>query len=61
MTDRTGFHRALGARLIAAFAFQKTKTAIPGARLIEFPDAGHAPQISDPQRFNAPLIDALAR
>ena len=47
--------------LIAAFAFEKTKAAIPGARLFEFPDAGHAPQISDPQRFNAALIDALAR
>jgi len=38
---------------------QATKAAIPGARLIEFPDAGHAPQIQDPQRFNAALIDAL--
>lgn len=40
---------------------QKTKAAIPGAQLIEFPDAGHAPQIQDPQRFNAALIEALAR
>jgi pimeloyl-ACP methyl ester carboxylesterase len=40
---------------------QKTKAAIPGAELIEFPDAGHAPQIQDPQRFNAALIEALAR
>ena len=37
------------------------KAAIPGARLIEFPDAGHAPQIQDPHRFNAALIDALSR
>ncbi len=40
---------------------QKTKAAIPGAELIEFPDAGHAPQIQDPQRFNAALIEALGR
>ncbi len=40
---------------------QKAKAAIPGAELIEFPDAGHAPQIQDAQRFNAALIDALAR
>ncbi|RBP02102.1 pimeloyl-ACP methyl ester carboxylesterase [Roseiarcus fermentans] len=40
---------------------QTTKAAIPGAQLIEFPDAGHAPQIQDPARFNAALIDALAR
>jgi pimeloyl-ACP methyl ester carboxylesterase len=38
---------------------QKTKAAIPGARLIEFPDAGHAPQIQDPDRFNKALIGAL--
>ncbi len=40
---------------------QKTTAAILGSQLIEFPDAGHAPQIQDPQRFNAALIDALAR
>ncbi len=40
---------------------QTTKAAIPGAQLIEFPDAGHAPQIQDPQRFNAALIEALRR
>jgi len=38
---------------------QKTKAAIPGSRLIEFPDAGHAPQIQEPERFNAALIAAL--
>lgn len=32
---------------------------IPHARLIEFPDFGHAPQIEDPQRFNDALLDAL--
>ena len=39
---------------------RKTKAAIPGAVLIEFPDAGHAPQISEPERFNRALIDGLA-
>ncbi len=39
---------------------RKTKAAIPGAVLIEFPDAGHAPQISEPERFNKALIDGLA-
>ncbi|HZZ62971.1 MAG TPA: alpha/beta hydrolase [Roseiarcus sp.] len=40
---------------------QKTKAAIPGARLIEFPEAGHAPQLQEPERFNAALIGALGR
>jgi pimeloyl-ACP methyl ester carboxylesterase len=40
---------------------QKTKAAIPGAELIEFPDAGHAPQVQEPDRFNAALIDGLQR
>lgn len=38
---------------------QKTKAAIPGARLVEFPDAGHAPQIQDPAGFNKILLDQL--
>ncbi len=38
---------------------EKTKAAIPGAELIEFPDAGHAPQIQEPERFNAALLGAL--
>ncbi len=33
--------------------------AIPGAKLIEFPDAGHAPQMSEPDHFNAVLLDNL--
>jgi pimeloyl-ACP methyl ester carboxylesterase len=40
---------------------QKTKAAIPGSTLIEFPDDGHAPQIQEPQRFNAALLDAIGR
>src|SRR3954453_22329133 len=31
----------------------RTKAAIPGATLVEFPDAGHAPQIQEPEKFNA--------
>jgi pimeloyl-ACP methyl ester carboxylesterase len=38
----------------------RTKAAIPGARLIAFPEAGHAPQIQSPEAFNAALIEGLA-
>lgn len=38
---------------------QKAREAIPGAKLVEFPDAGHAPQIQDPDVFNNALIDKL--
>ena len=40
---------------------QKTKAAIPGSALIEFADAGHAPQIQEPDRFNEKLISALGQ
>jgi pimeloyl-ACP methyl ester carboxylesterase len=33
---------------------------IPGARLIEFPDLGHAPQIQDPAAFHRALLEGLA-
>jgi pimeloyl-ACP methyl ester carboxylesterase len=33
---------------------------IPGAKLIEFPTLGHAPQIQDPAAFHKALLDALA-
>lgn len=33
--------------------------AIPDARLIEFPDLGHAPQMEAPQRFHAALLPVL--
>jgi pimeloyl-ACP methyl ester carboxylesterase len=39
---------------------QTTKAAIHGSRLIEFPDAGHAPQIQEPDKFNRALIEGLA-
>lgn len=34
---------------------------IPGARLIEFPGKGHAPQMEDPAGFNKILVEALSR
>ena len=40
---------------------QKTKAAIRGSTLIEFPEAGHAPQIQEPEKFNAALIGALEK
>jgi pimeloyl-ACP methyl ester carboxylesterase len=38
---------------------QTTHAAIRGSTLIEFPDAGHAPQIQEPGQFNEALIRAL--
>lgn len=32
---------------------------IPGARLVEFPDLGHAPQIQNPAAFHAALLKGL--
>ncbi|WP_369980184.1 alpha/beta fold hydrolase [Xanthomonas bundabergensis] len=46
-----GDYPALGKRAAAA---------IPGAKLVEFADLGHAPQVEAPQRFNAALLQALA-
>jgi pimeloyl-ACP methyl ester carboxylesterase len=34
--------------------------AIPGAKLIEFADLGHAPQMSDPEGFDKALIAGIA-
>ncbi|MGA7816469.1 alpha/beta fold hydrolase, partial [Caballeronia sp.] len=34
--------------------------AIPGAKLVEFPDSGHAPQMQEPQAFHRALLDGLA-
>lgn len=33
---------------------------IPGARLVEFPDLGHAPMIQDPAAFHQALLDGLS-
>jgi pimeloyl-ACP methyl ester carboxylesterase len=38
---------------------QVVKT-IPHGRLIEFPGLGHAPQIQEPGRFNASLVEAMS-
>jgi pimeloyl-ACP methyl ester carboxylesterase len=37
----------------------KTQAAISGAKLVTFPDAGHAPQIQEPDKFDAALIEGL--
>jgi pimeloyl-ACP methyl ester carboxylesterase len=34
---------------------------IEGARVVTFPDLGHAPQIQDPVQFNGALIEALGK
>jgi pimeloyl-ACP methyl ester carboxylesterase len=34
---------------------------IPGAKLIEFPTLGHAPQIQDPEAFHKALLDTLPK
>jgi pimeloyl-ACP methyl ester carboxylesterase len=39
----------------------RTKAAIPGSTLVEFPDAGHAPQIQEPDMFDAALVAGLAK
>lgn len=38
---------------------RKTLAAIPGARLVLFPELGHAPQIQDPVRLHRALLDGL--
>jgi pimeloyl-ACP methyl ester carboxylesterase len=48
---RLGHYPSLGRR-----AAQR----IPGARLVEFPELGHAPQIQDPEAFHAALLKGLA-
>ena len=40
---------------------QRTKAAIPGSTLMEFSDAGHAPQIQEPEKFDAALVEGLGR
>jgi pimeloyl-ACP methyl ester carboxylesterase len=39
---------------------EKARAAIPGAKLVAFPDAGHAPQIQEPDAFDPALIEGLA-
>jgi pimeloyl-ACP methyl ester carboxylesterase len=33
---------------------------MPNAKLVEFPDLGHSPQIQAPELFNKALLDGLA-
>ncbi len=40
---------------------KETAARIPGARLVELPGYGHAPQIEDPERFHRELLQGLAR
>lgn len=40
---------------------RRAAAAIPGARLVEFAELGHSPQVQDPARFNAALLKALDR
>ena len=35
--------------------------AIPGAKLIEFPEFGHAPQMTDPEGFDKALIAGISK
>jgi len=39
---------------------KRAAAAIPGAKLVEFADLGHSPQVQDPARFNKALLKALA-
>lgn len=50
VAQRIGDYPTLGKRAAAA---------IPGATLVEFAELGHSPQVEDPARFNAALLDAL--
>jgi len=38
---------------------RRTAAAIPGAKLVLFPELGHAPQMQDPERFHAELLRGL--
>ncbi|MEY4965218.1 MAG: hypothetical protein RL274_801 [Pseudomonadota bacterium] len=39
---------------------EAAKARIPTAKLVRFADMGHSPQIQDPARFHAALLDGLA-
>ncbi|WP_296187068.1 alpha/beta fold hydrolase [Pseudomonas sp. UBA1879] len=49
---RIGHYNVLG---------KEAAKAIPGARLVEFPGKGHAPQMEDPAQFNKALVSELDR
>jgi pimeloyl-ACP methyl ester carboxylesterase len=50
IAQRLGDYPVLGRRAAAS---------IPGAKLVEFPDLGHSPQVEAPDRFHDALLDAL--
>jgi pimeloyl-ACP methyl ester carboxylesterase len=64
--DRTAPGKNLAPAAIAAqlgnfpLLARRAARRIPNAKLIEFRDLGHAPQVEAPQRFNQALLDALA-
>ena len=39
---------------------KRAAALIPEAKLIEFPDLGHAPQLQDPAAFHQALMQALS-
>ncbi len=49
---RLGDYPALGRR---------AAQAIPGAKLVAFPNLGHAPQIQDPEAFHKALLEGLGK
>jgi pimeloyl-ACP methyl ester carboxylesterase len=50
IAQRLGDYPVLGRRAAAA---------IPGAKLVEFPDLGHSPQVEAPDRFHDALLEIL--
>lgn len=64
--DRTAINRDLAADALKARLGlypelgRRAARAIAGAKLIEFDDLGHSPQVEAPQRFNAALLKALS-
>ena len=38
---------------------RRTAAAIPGAKLVLFPELGHAPQMQDPEHFHAALLEGI--
>ncbi len=40
---------------------RRAAAAIPGARLVLFPELGHAPQMQEPERFHRALLDGLVK
>ena len=50
LKSQLGNYRAMALRAVKS---------IPGARLVLFPDLGHAPQIQNPDRFKTALVNSL--